>query len=450
MTPEKVLECVKDRLAGKGKGFELYLQSSRQTGIEAKGGEVTSFQKAEPKGAALRIFSNRKVGFAMASSWDRSALEKMVRYACEGLPFLSEEPWVIHPLLATPTCSEELPVFEGCDSSLATLPEKKRMALAVELEKRVLAKDPRIRRIRKAEYQEEVAEITLFSSAKKRGLHYQKSLCEISLQVVAEAQEDQQAAWSTDFSTHFDKLDPDRLASDTAERALSLLGARPVATQKTQALLDPLVVTSLLSMLVQSFLAENVQKKKSPWVGKKGQEIYSKVVTLIDDGGLQGGYRSSPFDGEGVARRRTVVVEKGVLNHFLYDSASACRDGLNSTGNAFRGSFKDLPVLSHSNFFVSPGRRPLEAMIRSLYKGFWVRDIIGAHTIDPFSGDFSVGATGFWIEKGEKAFPVRGVAIAGNLHEIFKKSVEVGADLRFYESIGSPTLWVEELQVAGN
>ncbi|MDO8461867.1 MAG: metallopeptidase TldD-related protein [Deltaproteobacteria bacterium] len=448
MTPEEVFKIVKERSAGcLATTFELYLVSSNQTVIEGKGGEISCYQKAEPKGAAIRIFGNKKVGFSTTSSWERSALERMVDFASSGMAFLEEDAWVGPvPLPST------LPPFEGLDRSLLTIPEKKKFELVIGLERKAKEHDSRVTRVRKAEYQEEVTRVHLFSSESSNGNHelsYEKSLCEIAIQVMVEEKKDQQASWDSDFATHFAALHPDKVALGAADKALSLLGAGTIPTQKVPALLDPGVSTSFLGMLISSFLAENVQKGKTVLADKKGKKIFSEAISLVDDGLMKGGYRSSPFDGEGMPRQTTTVVEKGVLKNFLYDTYRARRDKTTSTGNSLRSSYREPPTLAHSNFFVTPGRRTVEAMLQDVDKGFWVTDVIGVHTIDPFSGDFSVGATGFWIEKGKKKQAVRGVAIAGNLQELFNQVVEVASDLRFYESVGSPSLLVSSLQISG-
>ena len=197
------------------------------------------------------------------------------------------------------------------------------------------------------------------------------------------------------------------------------------------------------------FSSENVQKKKSIFTGKLDREVASPLITVFDDGLLAGGLGTASSDDETVPMKQKTVIEKGRLAMFLYNTYTANKDKTVSTGNAMRGGFKGIPGVGVTNLYVEPGKDSLLDLMSATRRGLRVTDSRGAHTANPISGDFSVGATGFWIENGKKAFPVREITIAGNILDLMKNVDAVGSDLRFSGRIGSPSIRVKELSIGG-
>jgi PmbA protein len=332
--------------------------------------------------------------------------------------------------------------------SVKKLDREEKLRMALDLEKHAKDFDRRVTRVRDACYVEELRTVTMKNS---EGLECRHSDArhELSLMVMAEDAQGSEMAWENDFSTEADKLDPAMTACMGAEKAVSQLGGKPVATQKCGAVLDAMVAASFLGVLSSSFFGDQVLKNRSALGGKLGSVIYSPAVTLVDDGRLNGGYNSFPFDAEGVATVRRSLVEKGLLKEFLYDLASAAQSQKVSTANAVRPSFKEPPRVGATNFFIESGEPSLEELLSDLGRGFWVRDVIGVHTADPVTGDFSLGASGVWIEGGKRVSPVRGVTVSGNLHEILKRVIRVGKEMRRYHAFGSPPLLIDSLDIGG-
>jgi PmbA protein len=214
-------------------------------------------------------------------------------------------------------------------------------------------------------------------------------------------------------------------------------------------ILDALVAEEFLAIMASGFSAENVQKKKSLFIGKLGQEVISPLITVYDDGLLEGGLGTAPSDDECVPTKKKTIIDKGRLSLFLYNTYSANKDGTLSTGNGMRGGFKGVPMVGVTNLYVDPGPYPLNELISATGKGLYVTEVMGIHTANPISGDFSVGATGFWIENGIKAYPVREVTIAGNIIDLMSNIDAVGSDLRFTGRINCPSLRVRELSIGG-
>lgn len=420
--------------------FEVYVTENRLFSAQAKEGEVEFTEEAVERGAAIRLFKGGRAGFSCSSDWTVSFLDRMVDLSYNSLSVLEE------------TVRFELPGREEWKewrprSSLP--PEKKtKLEAALALEREARAFDRRIVRVRDAQYSEEVKSVRIKNS---RGLFREnkKTLCELSIMLVAEERGNREMAWEEEFSPDFVNLDPKKVASRAAEKAVSQLGAEPIPTQKSAALLDPVVGASFLGVLASSFFGDQVQKNRSALRERLGETIYSKGVTLVDDGRYPDGYSSFPFDGEGSGTKETGLVVDGVLQEFLYDARSGAQAGRRSTGNALRPHFKESPRVGATNLYVKGGSGSLSRLVSEMGTGFWIRDVIGVHTADSVTGDFSLGASGVWLEGGERKKAVRGVTISGNLHELFKRVVRAGEEVRFYRSYGAPPLLIDSVDIGG-
>jgi PmbA protein len=215
---------------------------------------------------------------------------------------------------------------------------------------------------------------------------------------------------------------------------------------------DRMVAPSLLGVLLAGLSAEEVQKRRSLFADRLGQQVGAAGVQLVDDGRLVAGPGAAPFDGEGVPTRRTVLIDGGVLQCFLHNTATAARDGTaGSTGNARRGSFKSTPGVSAHNLFLEPGELDQAGLLARAGEGLLVQDVSGVHSgANPITGDFSVGVSGLWFRDGELAEPVREATVAAHLLDILKGIEAVGSDLRFTTgSIGGSSLLIGQMTVAG-
>ncbi|MBE0516970.1 MAG: TldD/PmbA family protein [Methanophagales archaeon] len=231
--------------------------------------------------------------------------------------------------------------------------------------------------------------------------------------------------------------------------AAESVGGRGLKIKRLPLVFSPRAVQSLLAYtLIPQVSAENVQRKQSPYHGKRGEEIASEILTIVDDGTMPSGVNSGRMDGEGVPSQSTTIVEKGVLKNFLYDSYTAGKDHVESTGNAVR-SFDNLPVPGATNFILKEGGRSAsqEEIIGEIQEGLFINDVIGAHTASRASGDFSVVAQNAFGIKDGSLFPVKHVMIAGNMQEVLKQVEMIGNDTRQIYNVVSPSLRVSEMQV---
>jgi PmbA protein len=236
-------------------------------------------------------------------------------------------------------------------------------------------------------------------------------------------------------------LDAANIARSAVDRTLRILGGKPLPTGKYTLFLEPEVTVSIVEEIGEMFCASEVRKGRSLMEGRLGQSVAGRAVTLVDDARLPRGLGSSPFDREGVPTGRTVLIDSGVANAYMYNLQYAAKDGTNSTGNA-GGGLSALPDVAPSNLILKPGGDSPEDMMKNIGRGFLVTELMGLHTINCVSGEFSLGAKGVFIENGSPCGAVAGVTIADNLISFLKKITSVGNDLVFFGSAGAPSVVV--------
>ncbi|MBO0738764.1 MAG: TldD/PmbA family protein, partial [Alphaproteobacteria bacterium] len=209
---------------------------------------------------------------------------------------------------------------------------------------------------------------------------------------------------------------------------------------------DPRVARSFVSHLLGAISGPAIARRTSFLQDRLGEQIFPEAITINDDPHRQRGLRSKPFDGEGIANRRRAIIDRGVLTTWLLDLRSARQLGLQTTGHAARGTASP-PSPAPTNVWIEPGPLSPEALIADIRSGFYVTEMMGMG-VNGVTGDYSRGAAGFWIDKGEIAFPVSEMTVAGNLKEIFARVIAAG-NLEFKTGVDSPTLRVDDLTVAG-
>src|SRR5262249_35575085 len=247
------------------------------------------------------------------------------------------------------------------------------------------------------------------SSAGFEGCYESAHRSLVSSPVAAENGAMQTDYWLTAARRRSDLATPDSVGRRAAERALAQLGARRVATQQVPVVFEAPAARQVLGNLVACLSGSAVYRKSSFLAGRLGERVAADAVTVTDDGRLPGGLGSRPFDGEGQATRRTVCVERGRLASFLLDVYSARKLGLRSTANAARGA-TSAPTVSPTNLWLEPGRESLDALVANTAGGLLVTGLFG-QGFNPVTGDFSRGARGFWIERGERVHPVEEVTV---------------------------------------
>ena len=239
---------------------------------------------------------------------------------------------------------------------------------------------------------------------------------------------------------------PEAIGKSAGEKAIKRLHPKKVETAAVPIIYDPRVSKSLIGHLSAAVNGSSIARGSSFLKDKMGQRIFAKGVNIIDDPHRKRGLKSRPFDGEGVATRRSHLINDGELTTWFMDLRSARQLGLETTGHASRGT-SSPPSPSASNLYLEPGTMTPEELMADIGQGLYVNELIG-FGINGVTGDYSRGASGFWIEDGKIAFPVSEVTIAGNLNEMFA-NLSAANDLEFRYGIDAPSVRVDGMTVAG-
>jgi PmbA protein len=243
-----------------------------------------------------------------------------------------------------------------------------------------------------------------------------------------------------------DLLTPDAVGRSAGERAVARANPRKVETCKVPVVFDPRVAGSLVGHLVGAINGASIARKSSFLKDRLGQQLFAGNIRIVDDPLRPRGLRSQPFDAEGVAVKQIAVVDAGVLTTWLLDSATARELGMQTTGHAHRG-VSSSPSPGPYNLHLEAGEATPDELIADIRQGFYVSDLIGSG-VNGVTGDYSRGASGFWIENGKITYPVSEVTIAGHLLDMFKSLVPAN-DLRFRYGINAPTVRIEGLTLGG-
>jgi len=240
---------------------------------------------------------------------------------------------------------------------------------------------------------------------------------------------------------------PEHIGKVAAQRALRRLGARKVKTAQVPVVFDPLVSRSILEHIFEGVNGDSIYRGASFLAGKLGEKVAGDNVTVIDDGTIVGGFGTSPFDGEGIPTRRTVVIENGVLQSYLLNSYTARKLKMKTTANASRG-LAGTPGIGPGNYFLQPGTKSPQQIIAGISEGLYVTEFLG-HGANLVTGDYSRGAGGMWISAGQLAYPVEEITVGGNLKDMFFHITDIGNDLEFRGSVAAPTIRIDGLTVGG-
>ncbi|MBS3819663.1 TldD/PmbA family protein [bacterium] len=421
---------------------EVYIQSGRHLSIDVRNGDIETVEESSSGGAGFRVFKKGRMAFSSCNDFSDKSLENAVKSAVQ---FARNTTSDKHNVLPQQKGKSE--VEKIYDPGIQKVPMEKKIELAKKVEKLAM-KDSRITKSAGSGYGEGEAEVFLANS---HGLSksYKSSSCSFGVSVVAE-KGDQKSSGSEYCSRRFyeDLKDPQGIAEKAAQNAYGMLDPQMVKTQKAAVIFDPDVARAILGGILGAVNGERVLQGASFLQDKMGKKIASDLVTLIDDGLRPRGMASQPFDGEGVPTLKRTIMEKGVLKGFMYNTIVAHRAGVESTGNASRGGFRGVPGIGPHNFYMDTGEYTPEEIIEATPSGLLLKGVTG-YGINPVNGHFSGGASGFWIENGKIAFPVKGLTIAGTAHQMLHAIDMVGNDLDLNRSFTSPTFRIKSMQIGG-
>ncbi len=432
-----------------GEGVEAFGLDETDTTVKAHDGAVESLSSARRRGIGVRVVRDQRVGYCFTVDLSEDALDATLDEARTNATVGSPD---VGNVLAEPRPATELDDGQLYDPAVEHETPQAKVAAAIELEGAARRGGAEITGTDAAQYGDSVRIAAISSSAGIRA-SYRRSDAFVLVEALGGRNGSTTSAYGLSMGRSLGELDIPGAAAEAAERAIRLLGGRPPASARLPIVFDPFVTASFLGVVAGGLTAEAVQRGRSLFAGKVGEQLAPAFVRVVDDGRLVGGPAAAPWDGEGTPTQRTVLLDDGVLQGYLYHVASAARDDTISTGNASRGSYATPPGLSPTNFYVEPGQTAPEELIAGIDNGFYCQQVMGLHSgANPISGDFSVGAAGVMIRDGQFAEAVREATIAGSIPQMLEQIVTVGSDLRFLPfggAMGGTTLLVDGMTLAG-
>lgn len=439
-------DIVRRAMAGGATAAECVVREGDEFSTLVRLGQVETLKESGSRAIGVRVFNGQRAASTYSSDFSREGLDHMVKSALELSRITSEDPYAGIPEASQlGALTGDLDLYH---TDVYSLPGEERIDYARRAEKAALDVDPRIKNSDGGSFDAATGHKVLANSHGFVG-EYRRSYCSVAAVPIAQAENGamQRDYWFS-VARSLAKLEPpEQVGKIAAQRTLRRLGARKVKTAHVPIVFDPMVAHSILEHIFEGVNGDSVYRGASFLAGKLGEKIASGHVTVVDDGTMPGGFGTTPFDGEGIPTRRTVIIENGVLKSYFLNTYTAKKLGLQTTGNASRG-LAGTPGISPGNYFLQPGTKTPQQIISEVKDGLYVTEFLG-HGVNLVTGDYSRGASGLWISGGELAYPVEEITVAGNLKELFLNISEIANDLEFRGAVASPTIRIDGLTVGG-
>jgi PmbA protein len=447
---EAARAAVEAATAGGATEAEAWAEGSRSRELRVHDGEVESLTEASGRGVGLRAWIGTRAGYAYGTDLSDTGLAELAEAAVGAAQVADED----ENSAAPESAGEEPAQIEGLrDKGVARTETAEVIDLAKRIERVALDRDERVSSVEEVVYVDEDTDAAIVTSRGVSG-SYGASVAYSFLQAIAMQGSEVQTGLGFGVGRAPGQLDAESIGAEAGDEAASMLGATKPSSRTCPVVLSDRVTASFVGFIGGAVCADEVQRGRSPFADRLGDELASKALVLADDGTDAGGLASAPFDGEGTPRGRTPLIGDGKLRAYLHDSYTARRGGAESTGNASRASYRSPPSVSPSNLMLEPGDLPLEQLIAEARDGVYVTEVAGLHSgVNPVTGRYSVGATGKAIRGGELAEPLREFTIAGELLGTLLAIRAVGSDSRwvpFGGSVRSAPILVDEMAIGGS
>ncbi len=446
MNFDKIIDIIKKEATRLGVAeYELYYMSNEDISVETLKDEISSFASGVSGGLSFRCPVDGHMGYASTELLEEAEVESLVSRAVENAKSTEKEDTV--GIYAGSPSYEKVNSLPYTPVDAATL-----KALALDIQRSTYSCSDKIADGTQSAAVSGSIIIKLYNS---HGLSLENATgvsMAYAMPVVRDGEESQE---SFEIAELNDSLVPSELAKKAVDKALAKLGSGEVATGKYNVIIDSRSMRSILSAFSSAFSGRQAQLGLSLLAGKEGQVIASEAVTLTDDPMREGVSMQTPFDAEGVAAYRKSVIEKGVLKTLLHNLESAKKAGIESTGNASRGSYSSPVGISPYAFCLEAGDYSHDGLIALAENGLYITEVKGLHAgANAVTGDFSIESAGFMIENGKLMRPVKSFTIAGNFFDLLKSiaalsdevAVGIGGSFTRY---GSPDVLIKDMSVAG-
>jgi PmbA protein len=458
-------EAVSRAIALGATDAEAVAIESEEFGVNVRLGQVEQLTESGSRALGLRVFFATKDGQRTASTSTSDltpdGITRIIHSAIELAKVTGADPFAGLPERGT-FGSNDADALALYFNDVDAIPPAKRIEIARRCEAAALSYDARIQNSKGGDFDASSSHRVMVNSRGFSG-SYRRSYCGFSTAPIAQ---DASGAMQGDYwysSARSAKLldSPETVGIKAAQRALRRLGARRVPTQKCPVVFAPEIARGLMGNLIAAADGDSIYRNSSMFSGKLGEQVAGENITMVDDGTMvfdhtlpdgtslrTGGFGTSPFDGDGLPTRRTVIIERGILKNLMLNTYTARKLNMQSTGKASRG-LAGAPGIGGGNYFLEPGALTPEQILADVPNGLYVLQTMG-FGVNLVTGDYSQGASGLWIENGELAYPVEEITIAGNLKEMFRNVTAIGNDLEFRGSGAVPTVRIDGMTIAGS
>lgn len=420
------------RLGASDCDISIGAYESVDTGVRL--GQVEKLEGAQGRELRFRAFVGKNSATTRTADFRRRSLTRMVRETVAMAR--ASEPDEFAGLPARELLATGVPDLGLADAALKELPVGVKIDLAMQAEAAARAVDPRITNSKGAGFSDSRG-ISVYANSLGFLGSYEGTSCTLHATVVASENGAMQVGGWWSSSRKLAGLESaEAIGATAAAHALRQLGARKVASQVVPVVFDPQMAGRLLGQFASAAMGASIYRQASFLVGKLGQPVASKEVQIIDDGRLPGALGSRPFDAEGLPTGTRAIVADGVLQSYFLGSYAARKLGTAPNGGSI------------TNLYMQAGKVSPEEIIRSVSNGLYLTNVSGPG-FNVVTGDYSLGASGIWIENGQLAYPVEEITVAGNLLEMFASIEAIGSDLVFRSSVNAPTIKIARMTVAG-
>ena len=413
-------------MAGSGEQVEAYVSRGLSTEVRIYEGEVEHFVSAQSEGIGIRVIRGGRTGTSYAGTLDESVVADVLAEARDNLGFAEVDEWAG---LAEPDGVPVVPQ-ELWNADLERTTTGRKIELAKTLEALTLGRDRRVR-VDDANYADSFGEAAVATSTGIR-VAGRENGCYVSVGTLADDGDETQTGFGFAVGRHVDELDLERAATDAVDRATRLLGGTKPESRRVTVVLDPYVTAQFLGVIGGTLSGDAVAKGRSLFANRLGDDVANARLTLVDDPTNPLAYTATDIDGEGLAARRNVLIDSGRLERFVQSTYSARRLGVAPTGNGVRGGFAGSPGAGCLALQVVPGTRSQAEIVADIDDGILIQQVQGLHSgVNAVSGDFSTGAAGLVIDRGQLGRPVREFTIASTLQRMLLDIAEIGADVEW-------------------
>ena len=427
---------------------EIYIQDAKKLSMSVYKQALDKYSLSENGGISYRGIIGGKMGYAYTEKLDGSAVEMLVEEAYQNAKIIENEDQVM--IFPGDKAYATLSLF---NPKLEPIPVKDKIDFLMTLEKTILEQDERIHQVSSSAYEESEVYRRIVNT-KGLDISDHSNFCIVYTMLSAKANGDTRTGFAYQVGNDFDMFSIEELVKESTEEALSLLGAKTTKSKSCEVVFKNETFAQFQSVFNGVLSAENVQKNLSKFKGLLNEKVASDNLTLIDDPHLSVGIASSSFDAEGVATRKNLMIEKGMLKTYFHNLKTAKKDGVESTGSASKGSYKGTIGISASNLYIQPDKYTFEEIIESVQDGVYIIGLQGLHSgVSQVSGDFSLQCHGYHIVNGKIDKPVSQITVAGNYFELIKQIDMIGDDLKFTimgdAYTGSPSIKIQKLTISG-